>query len=117
MILADFELCAHYHNLTSVVDSNGFKHLDKTISLHDFSITFCTLKKRESGNYGFTGTRVLSYFSEILFKCFICILQSNHECGQNNSVDWPFVEKRTLECQIDAEISSIPRKSEEDWMV
>ena len=46
MILANFELCAHYQNLTSAVDSTGFKHLDKTISLHDFSLHFVLWKRR-----------------------------------------------------------------------
>ena len=49
MILADFELCAHYHNLTYVVDSTSFKHLDKTIFLHDFFVLFCTVNKGEPG--------------------------------------------------------------------
>ena len=38
MILEDLDLCAHYHNLTSDVYSTGYKHLDKTISLHDFPL-------------------------------------------------------------------------------
>ena len=48
MILLDFELRAHYHNLTSSIDRTGFRHLDKTISFHDFFIAFCTLKKGKS---------------------------------------------------------------------
>ena len=117
MILEDLEICAHYHNLTSFVDSTNFKHLDKTISLHDFSITFCTLKKGESGKYGFVGMRVISYLLEILFQCCIYILQSIHECGRENSTEWPFVENRTLQCRMDAEISFSPRKSKENWLV
>ena len=77
MILADFELCAHFHNLTSAVDSTGFKCLDKTISLHDFLLQ--PVLWRAWSNMVFDQQHGFVHsFQGFCSKCYVYILYFSH---------------------------------------